>query len=338
MYAKGGGSDTLIGGAGTDNLDYGAGDRLAIRGGFNGAVSRFEFADGTTLSWTQLVNRCFNDTVTLDTADPGQTLAGGTQDDRISATGGGSTISGGRGNDTLAASGGNNTYLYALGDGTDHVSDTSPKTDGQGTPLLNTLKFGAGIGVNDIRLVLGSLRIQVGADPADAIHIENFNPDDALANPAIDRFEFADGTILTYEQLLARGFDIEGTGGDDTLTGTSVADRLDGGAGNDTLRGGGGSDTYTWGRGSGQDSVDNTDASIGKTDTLRIVGLTAAEVKLVRSADDLVLTVRDSADRIVIGNHFNGAPIDRIVFDDGDDYLVDGKCLSSNEANYRRAA
>lgn len=32
-----------------------------------------------------------------------------------------------------------------------------------------------------------------------------------MAQRPIDHFEFADGTVLSYEELLARGFDLEGS-------------------------------------------------------------------------------------------------------------------------------
>lgn len=54
---------------------------------------------------------------------------------------------------------------------------------------LLVLRFGAGIQAGDIKLGLGSLLIKVGNNPADAIHIEGFNPGDALGQASIDRFD-----------------------------------------------------------------------------------------------------------------------------------------------------
>ena len=42
----------------------------------------------------------------------------------------------------------------------------------------------------------------------------------------IDHLEFDDGTTLTYNQLLALGFDLTGTPEADTLTGTAADDRI----------------------------------------------------------------------------------------------------------------
>jgi Ca2+-binding RTX toxin-like protein len=139
---------------------------------------------------------------------------GGTRDDVLSVTVSGALLAGGRGADTLIGSGGSTTYLYSVGDGSDRLIDPGPATDVAGVPLLSTLRFGAGITADDLTLGLGSLLIRVGSNPDDAIHIEGFDPDDALGTakpPAIDRFEFADGTALSYAELLARGFDLTGT-------------------------------------------------------------------------------------------------------------------------------
>lgn len=166
-----------------------------------------------------------------------QMLQGGWRDDLLTALAGHSTFSGGRGNDILIGNGGNNTYLYSLGDGTDSLTDGSAKFNGEGVPQPNTLKFGTGIAATDIKLGIsssGALMLQVGQNANDVIHIEGFNPNDTLG--AIDRFEFADDSVLTYAQLIAYGSDINGTDGDDVLTSTALLDRMAGGAGNDTYR------------------------------------------------------------------------------------------------------
>ncbi|MDD5391309.1 MAG: hypothetical protein PHD37_18380 [Gallionellaceae bacterium] len=77
--------------------------------------------------------------------------------------------------------------------------------------------------------------MRVGTITGDVIHLETFDPGNVLAERTIDRFEFADGSSLSYEQLLAKGFDIQGTDGADTLSGTHLDDRISGGAGGDAL-------------------------------------------------------------------------------------------------------
>jgi hypothetical protein len=64
----------------------------------------------------------------------------------------------------------------------------------------------------------------------DAIHINNadqananangFDRNDVFNSSSISSFEFADGSVLTAAELLARGFDIEGTAANDGTTDT----------------------------------------------------------------------------------------------------------------------
>ena len=314
-------------------IDYSQNDRLLIEGGFGGTIASYEFADGERLSYAELIGRLMDDVTVTTNADNQQVITGGRGNDPIEALGGNAFMAGGRGNDTLTGSGGGNTYFYGAGDGTDTLQDTS---HADGFNATNTLRFGSGINPADLTLGLGSLLIRVGNDPANAIHIEGFNPADVYSQHAIDRFEFADGSVLTYEQLLASGFDLNGTVNDDVITGTNITDRisgaegndtlyggagddnLSGGAGNDDLIGGAGSDTYSWGAGSGQDVIDNTDVSTGKTDTLAIGGgLHAADLVFARSGNDLTVRARNSDDRIAILKHYAGSPIDAISFADG---------------------
>ncbi|MBK6638105.1 MAG: hypothetical protein IPG34_10810 [Rhodocyclaceae bacterium] len=72
---------------------------------------------------------------------------------------------------------------------------------------------------------------------------------------------FADGTVLSLAELLARGFDIAGEG---ELNGTALRDRIAGGAGadvfnggrgDDQLLGGAGDDTYHYRLGDGVDQI-----------------------------------------------------------------------------------
>ena len=81
------------------------------------------------------------------------------------------------------------------------------------------LRFGAGVNSNNIKLKLGSLLLDLGN--GDAIHIEGFDSQDALNSSSISSFEFDDGSVLSVSDLLARGFDLDGTAGDDDLFGRS---------------------------------------------------------------------------------------------------------------------
>ncbi|MGH7461824.1 MAG: calcium-binding protein, partial [Longimicrobiales bacterium] len=136
-----------------------------------------------------------------------------------------------------------------------------------------------------------------------------------------------------------------GAGGNDTLLGGTGSDYLrgqagndvlDGGAGNDVVQGGTGSDVYLFGRGDGQDLLRNqqadytynglyveTDAG-STTDVLRFkAGVSASDLEIVRSGNDLVLKIKGTSDQVTLegfyyGNVINHSiSVDRIEFADG---------------------
>ncbi|MBI5108108.1 MAG: putative Ig domain-containing protein, partial [Rhodocyclales bacterium] len=235
-------------------IDIG-GEFTLVNDGLKGSIERFEFADGMVLSASQLVGRTLRTAAIDSSNDAGVTLFGGAETDSLSAMGGGAVVSGGRGNDQITLGGGTNTLYYEKGDGTDHVSTTAGAGNG------NVLRL-SGVTAADLKLGLGSLALHVGDDPEDVIHFENFDAEDIFANHPFEHIEFDDGSTLTYEALLARGFDITGSDAADVLRGTDGVDRiaggdgddvLDGRAGADLLAGGGGMDAYRFGLGMGQD-------------------------------------------------------------------------------------
>jgi VCBS repeat-containing protein len=290
---------------------------LFIENGCVGAIDTYVLA-GQSLGWMELINRALKAPVQQTSSTPNVTMTGGGGGDRLTSTGGGANIYGGAGSDVLIGRGGNNTYHYAKGDGTDLIIDSSAKTDAAGNPSPNTLSFGVGIAPEDIKLTLqGALVIQVGNDPNDAIRIGGFDASGALNIHSIDQFAFADGTLLTYQQLVTRGFDLDGSTGSDMLQGTSLDDRISGGAGNDTLEGGAGSDTYLFGRGDGNDTIDNTGNDANSIDTLQFQDdIGPDDVVLSRVYNNLVLTLRGSGDSVSLTDYFAGKAIDRIVFAD----------------------
>lgn len=153
----------------------------------------------------------------------------------------------------------------------------------------NSINFGPGITSSMITLGLGSLMLRVG-NSGDVIHIENFNPNEALAANSIRHFNFADGTTLSYEQLLSRGFDIYGTTGDEVLSGTNLDNRIYAGTGNDTLIGTGANDTLIAGAG--------IDTLIGGTGNETFVINNAADV-IIANANAASNTVKSSVDYVL---------------------------------------
>ncbi len=313
-----------LGAAGGDlAIAYSSTDQVAVVGGVAGNAT-YQF-DDRSYTRSELIGG-FSDTAFSSIDAQGKLhWVGGRNNDMLSSNAGRATLSGGRGNDTLSGSGGNNSYLYSLGDGADRIIDTSAKTDINGTATPNRIVFGEGIGATDLKLSHDSaLVLTVGTGPGDVVRIDGFDPNNALGTPAIDSFEFADGSVRSYAQLIGQGFDIGGTAGSEALVGTNVADRIDGGSGDDFLSGGGGNDAYWFESGFGNDVVFDFSNDPLESNLIRISGIALAQVQVSRDESNLYLSVRGTDDRIQLPAWFDdpllvGADPRRfsVEFDDG---------------------
>ena len=223
-----------------------------------------------------------------------------------------SNIATGTGNNTVtfgagaggahAVNGGPGADLYEIGPGLYEVKITDVSGAGRGA---NTLRINFGAGPNFV-ITRGSLHLDFGPD-LPQIHLDDIDYANVENGPhTIDRFEFADGTVLTYAELLARGFDLKGSAGADELIGTSVTDRiiagtgddrLVGGRGDDELNGGAGDDRYVINAGEGVDVIvdaagrDTVDWGSGLT----LTGLTHGvdHNDLLLTQDSTTVRVRD---------------------------------------------
>jgi Ca2+-binding RTX toxin-like protein len=173
----------------------------------------------------------------------------------------------------VSESGGDIYQLQNSADATIYISNNGD--------LGGRLALPPGVSTSSVRLGQGSVLIDTGTGLK--IHLEDVDFNDVLGGPrTLDVISFADGTVWRYEDLIARGFDLEGSAQADTLRGSNVVDRIVAGAGNDVLEGlagedlldgGAGDDIYTFNPGSGVDSL--RDAS-GR-DVLRYPALSGAE-------------------------------------------------------------
>lgn len=252
--------DTIYGGKGSDWAFGGEGDDF-IDGGADGDVVYGNGGADTLLGGN-------GDDVLVGDASVGgmpataggDFLDGGAGSDQLYGDAGDDILSGGTGNDFLFGGAGRDIYLFERGDGEDWIFDAPDNTN---APDASILVFGSGFGRDAVKFRPGSLLIDFGLadtdDPAsfDRIHVEGFNPDDPLATPVVAELRFADGAVLTYADILAQGFDIDGTDGHDdgrdaahaALFGTGVGDRIRGFAGNDVLSGLAGDDVLDGGEG-----------------------------------------------------------------------------------------
>ena len=117
---------------------------------------------------------------------------------------------------------------------------------------------------------------------------------------------------------------LEGGDGDDQLYGNEDNDILNGGAGNDVLAGGVGADIYLFGRGSGRD-VAEENASRDMAGNLVVLdeGISAADVVVRKSGNDLVLKLADTADELVLrgaATHLSGSSFSGVRFADGTEW------------------
>jgi Ca2+-binding RTX toxin-like protein len=335
---------------------------VVIKNALGGGLYGVHFADGVYMSAAQLIGTKLA-SATNQTSNANDThLYGGMAADQIVSNGTNVTISGGGGNDTLRSmSVGNTTYLFNRGDGHDNVNDHSyfAATNGQ---VINTLKLGEGIEADDIVVdfTVGqpSARLTFGA--GDAVTMANVTFSDPLNGyRTFDLISFEDGSTLSWQQLLEQrslritnlgastnysgtqlNDDIFGSSASEIINGAMGDDRLDGGAGNDVLTGGAGSDTYVFRRGSGSDQINNFDLSAGKLDTLEIApDIAVFEIDFFRLGDSLQLTLRGTADQVIVNNFFTDAGLDAIVFDDGTSFTaatVPWTTAPANWFEYRR--
>jgi Ca2+-binding RTX toxin-like protein len=217
------------------------GDQISIKNWFNSndyLIERFEFADGTVLNASQVIEQnVFQGTLgndllegvasysehfdgnvgddtlngnggndlleggtgndSLNGGDGNDTLRGGLGNDTLNGGSGINTLSGGEGNDVLNGSNDSDTYLFNLGDGQDVINDSGYVGSNQ-----DTLRFGEDITATDLILSRDNQDMQITIhDNSNQISIKNwFNSDDYL----IERFEFADGTVLNSTQITER--------------------------------------------------------------------------------------------------------------------------------------
>lgn len=259
------GNDYIDGGDGNDQLVGGGKDDII----YGGIGDDNIWGDDIEASLPQ----AFHGNDTLYGGAGNDYLYGGAGNDTLDGGDNDDQLLGGDGNDTLITNSGNDVLAGGANDDTYIINSTGVVSviDTEGT---SSFRFGSALDPSKLKLRLGSLMLDFGN--GNQIHIQNFNQNDVFNSTSISQFEFADGTTLTTNELLARGFDLEGTNGDDSITGTNTTDRMSGFAGNDTLNGmagddvlegglgddmmagGAGDDTYTLSIGDGFDSIEDT--------------------------------------------------------------------------------
>jgi Ca2+-binding RTX toxin-like protein len=209
---------------------------------------------------------------------PGLFLSGDDGDDDLRGGSSDDILVGGRGNDFLAGGSGNDRYVLQRDGGRDTIHDGGQQIAGRADEDVVVLPDG--VRVDDLRFAWHDalhvpwrdLSVQIPVDSMHAVLGVSWGTGDGVdivmphraigAGTGIDLFRFADGTELTFPDILARaplhpldpsladevlvagpdGSSLSGEDGDDTLTGGAAPDLLVGGNGRDVLSGGGGDD------------------------------------------------------------------------------------------------
>lgn len=319
-------SDVVASG-GTLFIHLGANNSVGILGGVGGAIERFSFNDTAERSFdtTRLVANYAQQSIRSRTSDGLLMVLGGRNGDYETFTENRATVSGGRGNDTLVGTGSGNTYLFEAGDGKDVIIDSARVSAGYGAFGASRIQLGAGLvsagstlTVEGGRLVL-NLADSLGAT-GDQIVLAGFDASNAASPLSIGSVGFGDGSSMSMGQLVERGFDFEGTAGDDDVQGTNLQDRFAGSAGNDILAGGLGADTYQWGARFGVDHVVDADAGMASTDILDLSDTHSPDqLWFTRVGDDLLVRQQGAADGVTVVGQFlgSGAGVETVKFAGG---------------------
>lgn len=367
--------EALYGGNSSYSISWGGSDAVLLSTSEGSGFTPLSFAElenlysirvgasGQTVNFRHLLGRYQEVAVVrdahTDTGTYGVIAFGSAVDDSIAFAGGQGQMYGGHGDDEFVAVAnilgmrGGNSYLYEIGDGADTITDSGAM--GAQT-AENVVRFGAGIVATDLRVTFiagdnETVVVQIGDDPTQRLQLRHSAGGFRRSmgeQSVIDRFEFADGTSVTWAQLVAAGFDFTGTGDADVIVGSGAVDRMVGFEGNDTLNGLRGADVLDGGAGDDLYIINNgasliTEGVGGGIDTVRFVGsATSLSYALAANVENLELSWElDSAgslaldgtgnalDNLITGNVANntidgGAGNDHLEGELGDDVIIGG--------------
>ena len=310
-------------------------------------IERFVFNDGSIL--TDISDRITGaapttnytmaedtiiDTVRMAGSDD-ISVTGNSQNNIIEGNSGNNTFIGNGGDDTLIdTNGGNDTYIYNLGDGFDYINDVGG---------YDTIRFGENITLDDIKFVKTDSNLEIWFKETEGgMNIESFftNPDNK-----IEKFEFADGTIITditnHISVIASDNNIVLSEseqeahlwgeGNTSATGNDLDNWFGGNSGNNTFEGKGGNDyfydeqggndTYIYNLGDGWDTIND----FSGRDTIKFGNnISAQNLVFIRNDGNLQINFQTNDGEYIEGGiciqdyfYDNNKRIERIEFADG---------------------
>ncbi|KIC41891.1 hypothetical protein RA27_00255 [Ruegeria sp. ANG-R] len=269
-----------------------------------------------------------------DQIDNATRVLGTSADERLDGGYWGDTFDGGLGNDTLVSGptfeddDAAETFLYRAGDGNDWIFDDNRSFDADDRLVFLDLNQA------DIQLSRSGHTLRIDILPTgEVINVANqfYRSYEARG---IERIEFEDGSSINGRQAIANLAHIRGDSGNNTLSDPGYGGVLVGEEGNDLLRGGYGDHEYWFSAGDGADIIDEH-VTTG-SDSIVFDGTVSEEdVSFSRSSngENLIVTY-GSGDSITVLDHLirPGGEIDRIVFDNGTEWLQEEFIARMNNA------
>ena len=230
-------------------------------------------------------------------------------------------LDGGEGNDTLRGGAEGDLYYFGEGDGQDTILDSITYV---GIDSPDVVKFKPGITLDDVTFTRdgssNDLVIEINGT-SDTLTIEgqfSAHYTGVLGTQwfqRIEAFSFADGTVVTWDDVFSKVIEANQTDGNDTIYGFAYTDTFDGGEGDDYLSGGEEGDLYIMGLGYDNDTIEDGRANLfsGNNDTLQFLeGVDPESVEWSRGTgehrDDLIFILEDDSS-VTIKNQFFIMPV-----------------------------
>ncbi len=248
-------------------------------------VSQVQFADGTIWTAEELVAKA-------------RFINGTSENDSLDGSFHGDVFDGKGGNDEIYGGGGADTFIFNQGYGRLRIYENQPTDLSSGT----LLKLGKGLDPSTVTVTTnnGDVIIRQGTDRITLSNMANY-PD----HYGVSQVRFADGTIWTAEELVAKARFINGTSENDSLDGSFHGDVFDGKGGNDEIYGGGGADTFIFNQGYGRLRIyENQSTDLSSGTVLKLgKGLDPSTVTVTTNNGDVI--IRQGTDRITLSNMAN---------------------------------
>lgn len=296
-------------------------------------IEQLRFANGTI--WTAQMLR-----------EKTKTINGTNKNDKIKLSQGDFTINAGKGDDIINGGAGSTTYHFNRGDGKDIIRG---EIDYKGNPSTDTIRFGQGIQVEDLRIKRDGRNLVIEVLSKDKQSVDNVitvENDFYYLTPHIEQIQLGDGTILDREAINEQASMIHGTNSNDTLTGTNGVDRiygydgddtiqtghgddhLSGGKGNDILNGHGGSDTYYFNKGDGRDRIQEIDYRDNPSTDRLVFGENMLNLIFEKQGRNMKISIANSEDHITVENwsYGKGQQIEEFL-------TMDNKILHSHKVD-----